>query len=283
MSRILTVKRAIKNRKKAVRIAFLRSRYAFSRNDLLDGLSLAGIRVGDAVLAHSSLDQFVAFAGKATHINETLQQAVGENGHVLMPTLPFSGIALEYVSTGCVFDVRRTPSQVGLLTELFRRSAGVLRSVHPTHSVAVSGPRAAYFIQQHHLAKPPCGRGTPYSRLFHKKGKILFMGTDIGVMTFYHFIEEEIEPFLPFSPFTEDVYTLRSRDARGNEVLTRTRLFNPAYSGRRNLDRLASYLKELGQWSECRVGNVPLILLETEAVVSACLDLAKRGIYCYDL
>jgi len=277
------LKRAIKNKGKAVRVAFLRSRYAFSQQDLFNGLRRVGVRVADSVFVHSSLDQFIAFKGQATDINSTLLRAVGESGHILMPTLPFSGTALEYASRGCVFDVKRTPSRMGLLTELFRRSAGVLRSVHPTHSVAVSGARAEHFIAQHYLATTPCGRGTPYCRLFDESGKILFMGTDIGVMTFYHFVEEEIQPQLPFSPFTENVYTLRSQDSYGNEVITRTRLFNPTYSAKRNLDKLAFHLKERGRWNEYRVGNVSLILLETAAVMSTCLELAKKGIYCYDL
>src|SRR5262249_1163927 len=116
------VKRAIKNKRKAVRVAFLRSRYAFSQQDLFDALHLLGVRAGDSFFVHSSLDQFIAFNGQATDINSTLLRAVGETGHILMPTLPFSGVAVEYTSTGSVFDVRRTPSRVGLLTELFRRS-----------------------------------------------------------------------------------------------------------------------------------------------------------------
>ena len=101
-------------------------------------------------------------------------------------------------------------------------------------------------------------------------------------MTFYHFIEEEIESKLPFSPFTEEIYTLRSRDTDGNEFFTRTRLFDPARSKKRNLNKLAFHLKNRGHWKQSHVGNVPLILLETKAVLSTCLDLVQQGIFCYD-
>ena len=108
------------------------------------------------------------------------------------------------------------------------------------------------------------------------------MGTGIGVMTFYHFVEEDIEDQLPFSPFTRDVLTLRSRDLDGNEIVTRTRLFDPIYSRKRNLHNLAVHLKKRGNWRECQIGNLRLILLESRAVLAVCRDLAKHGIYCYD-
>ena len=85
--------------------------------------------------------------------------ATRASGTVLMPTLPFGGVAIDYARKNPVFDVRRTPSQTGLLTEIFRRSAGVLRSVHPTHPVAVAGHGAVEMVEGHHLAATPCGRG----------------------------------------------------------------------------------------------------------------------------
>jgi aminoglycoside N3'-acetyltransferase len=277
-----SLKRAVKNQKKVVETALLRRRFGFSASDLFDAIRNLGVRSGDAVLVHSSLDQFAAFEGKATEINSALLRAVGERGQILMPTLPFSGTAIDYAATNPVFDVKRTPSRTGLLTELFRRTPGVERSVHPTHSTAVSGMNARQFIADHHLATTPCGRGTPYARLYDAAGKILFMGTDISVMTFYHFIEEDLESRMPFSPFTAEFYTLRSRDADGNELLTRTRLFNPVYSRKRNLEVLQRHLQKAGRWNEFYAGNVKLILLDAHDVMTACRDLAQHGIYCYD-
>ena len=198
-----------------------------------------------------------------------------------MPTIPFLGTAVDYVSDGHVFDVRKTPSQMGLLTELFRRQPGVLRSVHPTHPVAVAGPMAKDWVSEHYLASTPCGRRSPFARLA-EHGKILFMGTGIGVMTFFHYIEEEIEADMPFSPFTQEIYALRSKDWDGQEVITRTRLFNRDYSRRRNLDVLVPYLRERGYWNEGGVGGVMLILLKAGEVLSTSRDMARQGIYCYE-
>jgi aminoglycoside 3-N-acetyltransferase len=231
---------------------------------------------------HSSFDRFAGFAGKITEVNLALLESVGNSGTVLMPTLPFSGTAVDYVASGATFDARNTPSRMGLLTELFRRHRGAVRSVHPTHSVAAFGPLAEQLTADHHLAKTPCGEGTPYARLLSARGQILFMGTDIGVMTFFHHVEDKLESQFPFSPFTTEVFVLHSRDMNGNLLTTETRLFDPQCSRKRNLNKLVPFLKQRGVWNEIKVGRLTLILLSAEAVLSTCRELARHGIYAYD-
>ncbi len=181
-----------------------------------------------------------------------------------------------------LFDVRRTPSRMGLLTELFRRSAGVLRSVHPTHPVAAWGRDAAALVEGHHAARTPCGEGSPYARLLERRGKILLMGTGIGVLTFFHTIEELLEQKLPVSPFTEEVFHLQSRDDSGNIVATHTRLFEPGVSKRRNLDKLVPELRQRGAWREQRTGRLQLIALDAQDIFETVSAMAARGTYCYD-
>jgi aminoglycoside 3-N-acetyltransferase len=241
-----------------------------------------GIEQGDTLLVHSSLDQFSAFQGKPMDVILALQEAVGPTGTLLMPTLPFRGSAVEYVRGLRVFDVRRTPSQMGLLTELFRRSSGVIRSIHPTHAVAAWGKRASEMVDAHHKASTPCGRQTPYGRLLDHHGKILFLGTDISVMTFFHTVEEILEPKMPFSPFTKEVFVLESHDAQNQSVSTHTRLFDPEHSRHRNLSRLIPALKQRGWWREAKLGGMRAILLLADQVLEVSSESAARGIYCYD-
>ena len=126
-------KERLKGWRKRLRLVYVRRWRAFGPDDLLAALRRLGITPGDVLMVHSSFDRFAGFSGKPTDVLRVLQDAVGPTGTLLMPTLPFTGTAVEYVSRGEIFDVRRTPSRVGLLTELFRRSPGVVRSVHPTH------------------------------------------------------------------------------------------------------------------------------------------------------
>jgi aminoglycoside 3-N-acetyltransferase len=275
-------KRKAKSDWKNLRIAFAKKSRGFSKQDLVGMLRRLGVEHGDTVLAHSSLDQFQAFLGKPADILTALQEAVGTTGTVIMPTLPFRGSAVEYVRNPRVFDVKKTPSQMGMLTELFRRMPGVIRSVHPTHAVAAWGTLSTELLRDHNQATTPCGRQTPYGRLLDHNGKILFLGTDITVMTFFHAVEEILEPKMPFSAFTKEVFTLESRDAQNKPLTTRTRLFEPQYSKRRNLEKLVPALKQKGWWREARLGGMNALLLRADHVLQASEALAQQGIYCYD-
>jgi aminoglycoside 3-N-acetyltransferase len=277
-----SAKRAIKRQLRVAWLTFVRSAQPFSCQDLLFGFWKVGVRPGSVLFVHSSFDRFTGFVGKVTDVNLTLLESVGTTGTVVMPTLPFSGTAVDYVSSGAVFDARKTPSRMGLLTELFRRHQGTVRSVHPTHSVAAFGTLAEQLTAGHHLAKTPCGEGTPYGHLLDAGGQILFMGTDISVMTFFHHVEEKLEPLLPFSPFTRDTFVLHSRDMKGNLLTTETRLFDPRWSRKRNLNKLIPFLKRHRVWNEFKVGRLTLILLSADAVLSTCRELAAHGIYAYD-
>jgi len=276
------VKAYIKTKLRQAKSLYVEAFHAFSGDDVQRVVRECGVAVGDTVLVHSSYDAFQGFSGKPSDVIAILQAAVGESGTLLMPTLPFNGTAIEYASRNPVFDVKRTPSRMGLLSEVFRRSPGVVRSVHPTHSVAASGARAAEIVAGHHLASTPCGRGTPYGRLLDVHGKMLLLGTAIDVLTFFHTVEEELESRMPFSPFTAEVFTLQSRDYAGELLTTRTRLFEPAVSQRRNLFKLVPILKEAGRWAEASAGRLPVIVMSAADVLAMAAAMADRGEYCYD-
>jgi aminoglycoside 3-N-acetyltransferase len=260
---------------------YYRYSHPFTTADLLSALRELGISDGDVVLVHSSFAEFLGFRGKAPDVIRVLKQAVGPHGTLMMPTLSFSGSAAAYAREAKIFDLARSPSKVGLLTELFRRSEGVVRSLHPTHSVAVWGPDASYFVQDHYLAATPCGRGTPYFRLLEKRGKILLLGVGISPLTFFHCVEELIEDEMPFSPFTSEVFTMRCR-VDGNMVETSPmRLYDPGVSGRRNLSVLEDALRKEGAWHHRKLGSLKVTVLNAADVLGAVKALARQGIYCY--
>lgn len=275
-------KKRIKSWLKHGRVSFDRIWYPFTPADIGDALGVIGIRRGDSLLVHSSYDAFRGFRGKPSDVIVTLQEAVGPAGMVMMPTMPFTDAAVEYARSNPVLDVRRTPSRMGLLTEMFRRLPGVIRSPHPTHPVAIWGDEAGTVASEHYLARTPCGRGSPFEHLLKREGKILLLGTGIGVLTFYHFVEEELEHLLPSNPFTDELFSLKVIDAAGAVFSCETRLFDPAVSRRRNLDRLTPELSRAGALRSHSVGKLDLTVLGAQAVLDATRRLAGTGAYVYE-
>lgn len=233
-------------------------------------------------MVHSSFDAFEGFQGKPSDVITVLKACVGLQGLVMMPTMTFSGTAVAYAQTKPLFDVARTPSRMGLLTELFRRMPGVVRSLHPTHSVAIWGDAALSVAQGHYSSATPCGAGTPFEVLRQRQGKIVLLGVDIGSMTFFHFLEEMMASEWPVNPFTETVFHLSSKDRDGHMVNTCCRLFEPAVSRRRNLHKLVPHLKNAGAWQEIKVGSLKIISLTAAEVEAVVRKMSQKGIYCYD-
>jgi hypothetical protein len=76
--------------------------------------------------------------------------------------------------------------------------------------------------------------------------------------------------------------TLQSRDETGSILLSKTRLFDPALSRRRNLEKLRPVLRRRGTWAQSRLRGLDMILLNARDVLAASRWLADQGVYCYD-
>jgi aminoglycoside 3-N-acetyltransferase len=263
------------------RSRYVRWRYRFTRADLLDALHQVGIVRGDAILVHSAIAGFEGFDGRVPDIVSVFEEALGPEGTLLMPTLSMSGTAVEFANSGQIFDPRTTPSQMGLLSEVFRRSKGVARSTHPTHSVAARGADVAWWLENHQLAGTPCGKGTPFHRLLERNGKVVLAGIGIRALTFFHCAEELLETRMPFSPFTSERYVMRCRVAGQLIETAPMRLYAPDVSRRRRLAPLEAELRGKGLWLESRTGSLALIAVNAADVLRTLEEMAGRGVFCY--
>lgn len=255
--------------------------FGFGTGDLLSSLRESGIEPGDSVFVHSGMEAFWAWKGTVPEIVATFKEAVGPAGTLILPTFSVMGTAVDFAKSGAIFDPRLTPSRTGLISEVFRRSPDVLRSVHPTHSVAVWGADKEWWIGEHHLSETPCGRGTPFFRLLEKQSKIVLAGADITTLTFFHCAEELLEPEMPFSPFTAEHYVLTCRVDGTLLETARMRLYAPEVSKRRSLGILETELKRRGLWRQHRVGSLTIVVLTANQILDTLKDMSSCKIFCY--
>ena len=164
-----------------------------SQEEFISQLKELGFARGATIYLHSSMGAIsrrVPGQNPLKLIN-LLKEMVGEEGTLLMPTFSFDGSQYSYVQNQRVFDVKRSPSQVGLLTELFRRTEGVIRSFHPTHSIAAWGMQSKELVSEHHL-DTAFGEKSPICKMRKYNGLV----AGIGVVpkycfTLYHVAEEQ--------------------------------------------------------------------------------------------
>jgi aminoglycoside 3-N-acetyltransferase len=165
-----------------------------------------GVRPGGVLLVHSSLKALGPSAGGPAAVIEGLRKALGLDGTLLMPALSYTTVTPERP----LFDVRRTPSCVGIIPETYRLSLGVHRSLHPTHSVCATGPLANELLGAHASDRTPCGAASPFRRLPQVHGQILMLGCGLEPNTSMHAIEElVVPPYLFGEPL---VYTMVLED-----------------------------------------------------------------------
>jgi aminoglycoside 3-N-acetyltransferase len=191
------------------RVARALDRRTISEDRLRRRLASLGFVPGATVLLHSSMD---AISYRVPTLNSAqlialLQDMLGEEGTLLMPTLPFDGRQIDYARANKVFDVRRTPSRMGLLTEVFRRTPGVVRSLHPTHSVAAWGRRAEELVSEHHQGTA-FGERSPYFKLQEIGGVV--MGLGVARYTVIH-VADEMEPRAHQYLLSRDSFPMRVR------------------------------------------------------------------------
>lgn len=221
-------------------------------DQILFSLKLMEIQPGDILLVHSALSSIGLVEGGADTVIDALLDAIGPEGTLVMSTL---------TGWDAPFDPANTPSAVGAISENFRKRPGVLRSLHPVHSVAALGPKAAYIVQGHELCETGCGPGTPYMKIAELSGKILLLGVDMDRNTMMHTLEELIDArFLLTLEIPAPLYP--PYNGKGSFVLKK---FPP---GHRDFLHITSLLREQQAMLEGKIGNAVTKVIDAQKLLS---------------
>jgi aminoglycoside 3-N-acetyltransferase len=200
-----------------------------------------------------------------------------------MVSLPYRSSALDYLAQGKIFDVRRTPSSMGLISEFFRRRAGVQRSLHPTHPILALGSNAEWLVEGHEACIYPCGPGTPFEKLLRSGGKVVFFNVPFSVFTFFHYLEHMVRDELPFPIYDDASFDVPVIDRDGVRRTVTTVAFARDAIQRRRPEVLESWLWRRGVIKRTRVGASVLLLVDLREVERAVEEMMKDGVIFYDL
>ncbi len=157
-----------------------------TKASLMKDLSNMGLKPTDTLMMHSSMKSIGQVDGGADAVLDALM-AYFSPGLLALPALNWQVAELEPEH---FYDVQQTRSIVGLLSELFRKRQGVVRSWHPTHSVSAAGQDAQSFTADDHKNMTPCGPTSSWHKLLDRDARILMVGCDLTKCTFIHGVEE---------------------------------------------------------------------------------------------
>lgn len=159
-----------------------------TKHDVFKLLESFGIRRDDVVTMHSSLREVGPIEGGADGLLDALTEYLYD-GLLLIPTHTWAVVN----AANPHFDVRETVPNIGTLSRVaaFRKDA--VRSLHPTHSMAVFGKNAREYIQGEEKSCTPAPVGGALSRLYELNGKVLLVGVGHERNTYLHSIDERLD------------------------------------------------------------------------------------------
>jgi aminoglycoside 3-N-acetyltransferase len=231
----------------------LRLRSPLSETQLLNiFVNALGLCKGDTVFIHSSIDQ-LNLGFPFYRVLPLLEDLVGAGGTLLFPTYPRLS-SYDFLRRGEVFDIRKSPSYTGILSEFARRQTNSVRSLHPTKSVCAIGAAAEELTRDHQKSSYPYDYCSPYYRIIEFGGKIVGLGVSTANLSFVHCVDDALKDDFPVQPYHAQLFAATCIDRAGTKVIVET------------------YAHDLRKMNH----NIPRFM-KTHVSSDACVDLNLNG------
>lgn len=256
----------------------------WSKSEIIEQLTSAGIEKGDTVLVHSALSKMGFVEGGPQTVVDALLETVGDTGHILMPNSPNPSFQLEYIQELTLFDVENDKSKLGAITEVFRKNSNAIRSCHPTEPVSCVGPNADYFVGHHFGEETPYTINSPFYRVAEQGGKILMIGVTLdNAGTNLHTLEDSIQDF-KYPIYYPELFDVKIKFPDGVTRNMKTRVHDPEWSKKRNCDDLIPIFSEHKVLEEVKIGDARTLLLDAKKMLDTMIALyEKYEVTMYDL
>lgn len=245
-----------------------------TKQDIVNSLKRLGIKEGDCIITHSSFKSLGAVEQGAKTIIDAMLETVGNDGTVVFPTLCQKD--WENVYKNWSLDA---PSDVGFLTNYFRKLPEAKRSNHATHSVAAIGKEAEYITNTHGesglrygiYGDTPFAADSPWEKMYELDAKVVFLGVNIKKCTFRHYAEYcFIEKCLKKIEGTPKYDVLKGR------LWCYDRWSDSGVWPHINSEYIQEKLEERGQFSRTLCGEAGVMMVSSREFVDLAMSLAAK-------
>ena len=240
-----------------------------TKEDIKKSVLELGIKEGDSVIVHSSLKSLGYVEGGPDAVIDGFLEAVGKDGTLIFPTLCQND--WEQVYENWHIDV---PSDVGLITNVFRKREGALRSNQATHSVAAMGKDAKYITETHGVTgkrigifgDTPFAADSPWEKMYKMNTKMVFLGVEALYATMRHYAEYV---------FVENCLEKTKNHPDYEEMKNKLSVYgkhdpNSAWPHIKSVN-VYNKFKEEGNVTESRCGEATLRCIEAKPYVDFCI------------
>ena len=233
-------------------------------NDLVSGFREVGLDEGDSVIVHSSFRSLGPVEGGPETVIKSLLEVIGSSGNLMFPTFNYTRPLPE----PC-YDPETTPARTGIIPETGRKWPGAVRSLNPTHSVAVIGPDAKTLTRDH-LNCRTVGIGSPIDKLAQMGGKVLLIGVGQVSNTMIHIGEEYAGT--PKVSWYDELPEIKIKLPDGKIIAHRLDTSPSCSSG---FEAAAYPLRRKGLIRDGKIGGTKLQLMRGKDVVDCVCEMIK--------
>lgn len=246
----------------------------YNKKDLLSDLQRMGLKSTDTIMVHSSMKSIGPVEGGADTVVDAFMEYFAE-GLFMTPTHTWAQMSEEY----SLFDPEEEPACVGIIPNVFRKRDGVVRSLHPTHSIAAYGKDAAEYIKGEENIITPCQPGGCWSRLLDENAKILMLGCTHIRNTFIHAVEELLDVPERLTEKPVD-FQIKMPDGSIKEVAVHRHYNKVTAHISEEYDKLAEAYYELGAAKKVKFGDAECILCDARKLYEVTKKVLAHEINC---
>ncbi len=245
----------------------------YGLRELRDACASVGLQKGDVVLVHASWRRFYNFKGSPDDVISLIEQIIGPNGTLLMPS---------YGSSRLFFDISHTPSCAGILSEIFRKQSGVTRSCCTHFSVAGKGPHTSMLFEEAFHSIYGFDNKSPYYKLHQlPNAKILYLGLGKipSKVSMIHCASYFLCNKLPiFKNLLSQVYSsiliVDGREYKKNMVTRAVGCRN----NKRIFKKIVSLVKKK---KRIKLSNLHIVLINANELFNQAVSYLQQGHSCY--
>ncbi len=158
-----------------------------TKNDVFKLLRECRIKRDDKVTIHCALRSIGEIENGADGLIDAFCEYLCD-GLLIVPTHTWDSVTRE----NPYYDVKTTVPCIGTLPKVAAFRYDAVRSLHPTHSVAVFGRGAKEYVRGEEKSASPAPLGGCLSRLYEENGKILLIGVGHERNTYLHSVDERL-------------------------------------------------------------------------------------------
>ncbi len=247
----------------------------YTASDIILVLKKMGLKEGDNVFIHCSWDEFYNYDGTEKDLIDAIISVIGSDGTLIMPAYPLK-------KKGKVFNVKKTVTAAGLLSETFRKYPGVKRSINVDHSVCALGPQSDFLVSEHQLSETCWDEKSPYYKLSQINAKVISLGLNkYFVGTMVHCVESilrnEVDYFRDFFSKEKKAYDYIDWNGEQKQYYSYymvVRRETPFSKSRKMMNR---YFEKADLKHE-RLSNLDISMVEANRIIPRMIELGRQGI-----